>query len=96
MSVRCVYSIPRSLEALSRLAKVALLYTSNHVHVACRFDISVKASPLDVVHYTVDPEDPSNGVCLSMLSGSWNGDMLMNQPNPRPARPGASTAEQKR
>ena len=73
-----------------------LLYARRHGHVACRFDISVRASPLDVVHYTVDPEDPSNGVCLSMQSGSWKGDMLMNQPAPRPADPRASAAEKQR
>ena len=80
----------------TRLATLPFLHTSSHLHVVCSFDISVKASPLDVVHYTVDPEDPSNGVCLSMLSVSWNGNMLMNQPSPRPARPGASAAEKSR
>ncbi|KAL0047867.1 hypothetical protein WJX82_001975 [Trebouxia sp. C0006] len=60
------------------------------------FDISVRAGPLDVVHYTIDPEDPSNGVCLSMTMGAWQGNMLMNQPNPRPAPQGASSPEKKR
>ncbi len=63
---------------------------------ACSFDISVRAGPLDVVHYTIDPEDPSNGVCLSMTMGAWQGNMLMNQPNPRPAPQGASSPEKKR
>ena len=62
----------------------------------CSFNISVKAGPLDVVHYTVDPDDPSNGVCLSMLLGAWQGNMLMNQPGARQAHPGASSAEKKR
>lgn len=66
------------------------------LHLACSFDISVKACPLDVVHYTVDPGDPSNGVCLAMESGGWQGNMVMNQPSPRTARPGASTAEKTR
>lgn len=78
------------------LAGFPCLHTSSHLHVVCSFDISVKASPLDVVHHTMDPEDPSHGVCLSMLSGSWNGNMLMNQPSPCPARPGASAAETSR
>lgn len=62
----------------------------------CSFDISAWAGPLDVVHYTVHPEDASNGLCLSMASGAWQGKMLMNRPNPQPARPGASSAEKKR
>ena len=64
--------------------------------MCCSFDIRVKAAPLDVVHYTVDPEDPSNGVCLSTRTGAWQGNMLMNQPRPRSAAPGASKAEQQR
>ncbi|KAL0030048.1 hypothetical protein WJX79_003167 [Trebouxia sp. C0005] len=60
------------------------------------FNISVKAGPLDVVHYTIDPEDPSNGVCLSMTMGAWQGNMLMNQSNPRAAPQGASSHEKKR
>ncbi|KAL0027199.1 hypothetical protein WJX77_002651 [Trebouxia sp. C0004] len=60
------------------------------------FDISVRAGPLDVVHYTIDPDDPSNGVCLSMTMGTWQGKMLMNQPNPRPAPQGASSHEKNR
>ena len=49
-----------------------------------------------MVHYTVDPEDPSNGVCLSMAMGAWQGNMVMNQPNPRQAPLGASDAEKRR
>lgn len=64
--------------------------------VACSFDISAWAGPLDVVHYTVDREDPSDGLCLSMTSGAWQGNMLMNQPNPQPTRHGASAAEKNR
>lgn len=62
----------------------------------CSFNIKARAGPLDVVHYTVDAEDPSNGLCLSMAYGAWQGNMLMNQPNPQSASAGASVAEQKR
>ena len=80
-----------SVNSLTRLIIIQCCFVS-----ACSFDISVRAGPLDVVHYTIDPEDPSNGVCLSMTMGAWQGNMLMNQPNPRPAPQGASSHEKKR
>lgn len=89
-------SVQSFVSSVPHQAHCALLDASGHGHVGCRFDISVTASPLDVVHYTVDPDDPSNGVCLSMQSGSWEGDMLMNQPAPLPAHPHASAAEKRR
>ncbi len=99
----CLFALQSSLDT-SR-DETLLSHTKNRVFAwcdgrklvgCCSFDISVRAGPLDVVHYTVDPDDPSNGVCLSMAMGAWQGNMLMNQPSPRQARPGASTAEQKR
>ena len=75
---------------------VSAVFSLKHDCELCSFNIKAWAGPLDVVHYTVDAEDPSNGLCLSMASGAWQGNMLMNQPNPQHARSGASKAEQKR
>ena len=62
----------------------------------CRFQIGIQASPIDLIHYTVDVEDPSCGLCLHTDLGSFHGRILMNVANPGRALPGTSRMEQKR
>lgn len=54
------------------------------------------AAPLAVVHYTVDLDNASCGLTLSMAEVAYSGRMLMNQPDPGQARPGMSAIARKR
>ncbi|KAK9806263.1 hypothetical protein WJX72_007766 [[Myrmecia] bisecta] len=60
------------------------------------FDIAVTATPLDVVHYTVDLEDPSCGICITAKEVTFTSSMLTNYPAPRPVTPGMSAIAVKR
>lgn len=52
-------------------------------------DILIEMSPVDLVHYTVDLDDPSCGVCLSSAAMKFSMTMLTNQPLP-PGAPATS------
>ncbi len=58
--------------------------------------ITVAAAPLAVVHYTVDLDNASCGLTLSMAEVAYSGRMLMNQPDPGQIRPGMSAIARKR
>ena len=62
----------------------------------CRFQITVAAAPLAVVHYTVDLDNASCGLTLSMAEVAYSGRMLMNQPDPGHIRPSMSAIARKR
>jgi hypothetical protein len=64
--------------------------------LSCRFSISVTATPLSVVHYTVDVDNASCGLTLSMRTATYSGRLLMNQPAPGLIKPGMSAIARKR
>lgn len=61
-----------------------------------RFAISVEATPLSVVHYTVDLDNASCGLTLSCQRACYAGRMLMNQPTPGTIKPGMSAIARKK
>lgn len=46
------------------------------------FKLSVSASPLEIVHFTIDPNDPSAGLRVGASSASFGAAWLLNQPVP--------------
>ena len=46
------------------------------------FRLSISAEPLEIVHFTVDADDPSAGLHLSASSASFGAAWLLNQPLP--------------
>ncbi len=46
------------------------------------FKLSISASPLEIVHFTADPNDPSAGLRIGASSASFGAAWLLNQPMP--------------
>ncbi len=46
------------------------------------FKLSIAASPLEIVHFTTDPNDPSAGLRIGASSASFGAAWLLNQPMP--------------
>jgi len=56
----------------------------------------VEATPLSIVHYTVDLDNASCGLTLSCQQAGYAGRMLMNQPTPGTIKPGMSAIARKK
>lgn len=56
----------------------------------------MRAAPLSVVHYTVDLDNASCGLTLSMGEATYKGRLAMNQPAPGVIKPGMSAIARKR
>ena len=67
------------------------------LHVAsCRFTIDVAATPLSIVHYTVDLDNASCGLTFSAERVVYAGNLLLNHPTPGQIKPGMSAITRKR
>ena len=62
----------------------------------CRFTIDVVATPLSVVHYTVDLDNASCGLTFSADRVAYSGNLLLNHPMPGQLKPGMSAITRKR
>ena len=62
----------------------------------CRFTIDVAATPLSVVHYTVDLDNASCGLTFSADRAAYSGNLLLNHPAPGQIKPGMSAITRKR
>ena len=62
----------------------------------CRFTIDVVATPLSVVHYTVDLDNASCGLTFSADRVAYSGNLLLNHPAPGQLKPGMSAITRKR
>ena len=61
-----------------------------------RFDLSILATPLNLVHYTTDLDDTSAGLTLSMQRVTYTGCLLLNHPAPQPVTPSMTPIAAKR
>lgn len=52
-----------------------------------RLDIQVDAAPITVHNYTLDGEDASCGLRLTLGQMQYGGHVLLNRPAPRPVVP---------
>lgn len=62
----------------------------------CRFTIDVVATPLSIVHYTVDLDNASCGLTFSAERVAYAGNLLLNHPTPGQIKPGMSAITRKR
>ena len=54
------------------------------------------ATPLSVVHYTVDLDNASCGLTFSADRAAYSGNLLLNHPAPGQIKPGMSAITRKR
>ena len=64
--------------------------------VAGRLTVQVEAAPITVHNYTLDVEDPSCGLRLTLGRMLYAGRVLLNRPAPRPVLPTMSKIAAKR
>ena len=69
---------------------------SHSQSLRCRFTIDVAATPLSVVHYTVDLDNASCGLTFSADRAAYSGNLLLNHPAPGQIKPGMSAITRKR
>ena len=50
----------------------------------CRMDTKISASTLEIIHYTVDLDEASCGVSLSLQNLSFSNSVLLNVSSPGP------------
>ena len=89
-----------TLAALSTLQRpslaVACLQQTPSIHMLFRLEMAIDAHHLRIVNFSVNPDDASAGLTLSLARFRLNLQQAMNRPNPGKVQPGMSHIAAKR